>query len=710
MRLRIAAATFATVPLLVTMASCVPASEGPADDWPMFLRDASHSGLAGNDTLRASNVGQLSMRFMSNTGHWVYSSPVVATVPELGKQLVFVGNRARFVFAFDAATGEQVWRAQTDGNNVAAPAVHEGVVYVGSSGSKMHAFRAADGALLCSFNAGGILQSSPTVVDPDGSGVRVYFGDAGPTGAPDGGHVWSMHGVDPDDAFADCSADWSYDQFGDPPGSHGEAGSWSPPAFGQIAGGRRIIVVGASSMDNAAYAFDALTGARLWRFPTPARFPDADVGAGTSISAPGVNGLPDGAAYIAGKNHHVYGLNLRTGAMLWDFDTEANSPPGSNAGGRSTPVLVGDTIYVGWGEGVFAIDAVTGGMRWRFTGAARAEVVGSPAVSGPAGDRVVFAADVAGTMYGIDAQDGSLRWQYQTPELIYGSAALASGRLYFASQDGFVYSFGRVPGASARPRVAIDSPTDGASLPPGGTVAVSGVATDDAGVANVLVSVRQEAGAAWFDAASRSWVKHPVANPAAMAAPGQTSTSWTFDVPVSGNGGTFRIVADAVDGHGQHAAPVAISQFQVGNSVGAPDTAINNPTHKQVFNLPGGTAAVPITVSGTATDTAGPSPGVAEVKVVVLNLQHTEYWCGRPGCAGAGSHDGQWTSVFTAVNVPLSNPGAQSTRFSVTFPSYDHPHDYRVTAWAVDKAGHADPFKATVGKVCVRLPGDNTCN
>ena len=111
------------------------------------------------------------MRFMANTGHWVYSSPVVATVPELGKQLVFVGNRASFMFAFDAATGEQVWRANGQQQRC-APAVHKGVVYIGSSGSKMHAFRAADGALLCSFNTGGIVQTSPTVVDPDGSGVR----------------------------------------------------------------------------------------------------------------------------------------------------------------------------------------------------------------------------------------------------------------------------------------------------------------------------------------------------------------------------------------------------------------------------------------------------------------------------------------------------------------------------------------------------------
>ena len=676
----------------------------------MLMQNSRHTGLATNTSISTANVSQLGLKYMANTGNWVYSSPVVATVPALGKQLVFVGGKAKFIFAFDTANGDLVWRANIQNNSSSTGAYYNGVLYIGSSDYNMYAFNAATGQQICKFNTGGVVQSSPTVVNPDGSGLRVYFGDAGLGGAPDGGHVWSMHGVDPTDAFADCSLDWSYDHFGDPPDSHGEAGSWSDASFGQLTDGTKVVVIGASSTDNAAYAFNALTGARIWRFPTPAPYPDADVGAGTTLSPPGAL-FPDGAAYIAGKNHHVYGINLRTGAQLWDFNMEANSPPGSNQGGRSTPALVDNTIYVGWGAGVFAINATTGAMLWRYDSPNNIDVVASPAVSGPPGSRVVFAADMAGRMFALNAQNGAELWHYQAGGLIFASTAIANGNVYFGSQDGFVYDFAIGASTGTRPHATIDSPTDKATLPPGGNVTITGTASDDLGVTKVLVSVRQDSGALWWDAGASKWQKYFVANPATMTSPGAKLTDWTFSVPVSNNGGNYTINADAQDATGQHVAPVIASSFQVGNGTGAPDTVITAPTQKQVFNLPNPPASIPLTITGSATDTTGTHPGVASVKVVVENLEHIEYWCGAPACGNpAEPSANQWTTVFTGVTVPITNPGSQSVTFSVTVPSYDHEHTYRVSAWAIDNDGNPDPFKATVNKICVRMAGDTTCN
>ena len=544
MRSRLVAATVATLAATAVVASCVappqpgppgpgpttPATPGPTttspppvpatDDWPMLMHDIRHTGIAGTTALKASNASQLGMRYMTNTGNWVYSSPVVATVPSLGKQLVFVGNKAKFVFAFDAATGEQVWRSQTSSNNSSTPAVYNDVVYIGSSDFKMYAFSAVDGHQLCALQHRRRRPGLPTVVNPDGSGIRVYFGDAGLGGAPDGGHVWSMHGVDPTDAFADCSADWSYDQFGDPAGSHPEAGSWSSPSYGQLATGQRVIIIGASSTDNAAYAFDALTGARIWRFGTPAPYPDADVGAGTTFSPPGVNGLADGAAYIAGKNHHVYGINPRTGARVLGLrhggqrasGLEPRRPvhPGTRRQRRSTSA------------GVRASSPSTP-RPGRWCGASPAPTTSMSSARrrcrAPRATRWCSPPTWPGRCSASTPRPAPCVWQYQAGDLIYGSVAVAAGNVYFAAQDGFVYSFGLGAGNSARPHATIDSPTDGAVLPPGGTVPISGVATDDVAVTKVLISVRQDSGALWYDAAANKWQKYFVANPATHGQP-----------------------------------------------------------------------------------------------------------------------------------------------------------------------------------------------
>ena len=202
---------------------------------------------------------------------------------------------------------------------------------------------------ICKLNTGGIVQSSPTVVNPDGSGLRVYFGDAGLGGAPDGGHVWSMHGVDPTDTFADCSVDWSYDHFGDPPGRHGEAGSWSSPRSASSPTAPRS----SSSAPRAPTTrptrstpspATASGGSRPRRpSPTPTSAP------GTTLSPPGALlprrlGLhrrqePPRLRHQPADRREA--LGLRHGGQL---------ASGSNQGGRSTPALV-DTPSTSVGAG-----------------------------------------------------------------------------------------------------------------------------------------------------------------------------------------------------------------------------------------------------------------------------------------------------------------------------------------------------------------------
>jgi hypothetical protein len=42
----------------------------------------------------------------------------------------------------------------------------------------------------------------------------------------------------------------------------------------------------------------------------------------------------------------------------------------------------------------------------------------------------------------------------------------------------------------------------------------------------------------------------------------------------------------------------------------------------------------------------------------------------------------------------LASPKATATAWTTRFPTYDHPHTYRIAAWATDLDGQPDTSKA----------------
>ncbi len=686
-------------------------------DWPMFHRDAAHKGVSTETAISTSNVGNLGLRWQANTGSPAFTSPAVVYNAALNTVLVYVANQDGTFAAYDAATGDRVWYYKVPAHLQSSPAVYKGTVYFGASDYKLYALNATTGALQCTFFTGGAIASSPVVVDPDGGGPQgrtVYFGENGLTGTDDGGHIWAVHGVDPGDPFTNCTEAWSFDGFGDPAGSQTSAGSWSPPAFGVDGGGRAIIAVGGSSPDNSVYGLDALTGERIWRYETQTFTLDNDVGAGPTISAPGVNGFAGGVAYVAGKNRIVYALNLRTGNLIWQFSIRDDSP---NAGGatRSTASLLGNKLFIGYGEGVYALNATTGAKIWKTkqsAGISTMEVISSPAVTGPANERVLFVGDLAGTVYAFDLQTGNDVWSYQTGGFIYGSPAVSAGKVFIASSDAFLYAFGLGGGApSAPPQTTLTDPADNSTVPnPGGSLELAGSASDDAGVQRVFVAIKDRNSTKWWDGASQSWSTVFQQNEATLAAPGAGSTGWTYSVPVPPQGGVYYAQAEAIDADGQHDVSVAQVGFTVSSLGNPPETTITAPVYKQVIAFPGGVRqSFPITITGTASDTTGANRGISTVYLYVKNREHAEYYCGAGGCPAQGGATSDWSPTYQKVEASLDDPGAASTTWSYTFPTYDHPHSYYVAAWAQDLDDEIDQTRAQVQRFCVRDPGDLTC-
>ncbi len=708
--------------VFAAMLSSTSASGALADDWPMFHHDPTHSGVSTDTTISATLAPSLGVDWVANTGAAGYTSPAVVFNAQLGKSLVYVGNQSGTMAAYDANTGDRVWYYKVGSSIQSSPAVDGNVIYFGASDHNLYALNASTGQKICSFNTPGVISSSPVVANPGGTGKVVYVGENGLTGSDDGGNVWAVNAVNTSVTPTQCSTTfdlkWKFNGF-----HNALTGVWSPPAYGVDSGGRPLIVFGTGDPDDTVVAVNAVTGTKAWEYQAPIGT-DTDIGAGPTISAPGVNGFADGEVYIASKYKELYALNLKTGIRDWMFSIRNDSPTVGGGGTRSTAALLGNNLYFGYGAGLYDVNATTGARVWKTQGfsanPATPEVVSSPAIGGPANDRAMFFGDMGGAVRAYSLSGHQL-WAYNTGSFIYSSPAIANGHLYVASSNGLLYAFNVGGGVSAKPSSTISAPTNGSTVTnTGAPVTLSGSSTDDTGVSAVYVAVKNTATGRWWDPVSQTWSNVFQQFLATLGSPGSTSTSWTASFPPPADGGGFYLQADAVDSDGQHDPNLPSVKFTLTSLSSPPDTSITAPTYRQIFHPPVDPAfpcnstveckyQMPyyVNISGTATDTAGAHPGVKYVRVSVRNIQHGDYYCGDAGCPGEPSVF--WQPTFTSFLANLGSPGATSTSWSSHFLIYDHQHQYRIIAWAIDNDNVSDPVRANLAKICVNDPTYNQC-
>lgn len=206
------------------------------------------------------------------------------------------------------------------------------------------------------------------------------------------------------------------------------------------------------STNGGLYAVDTKTGVIKWRFGTEARV----------NSSPAV---ADGLVFFSSYDGNIYAVESATGKERWRFTTGGERRfAGTHLHGAipkgelmpdpydmflSSPAVVDGVVYLGSGDGsVYAIDAVSGTLRWRFkTG----DVVhASPAVA----NGVVYIGSWDSWFYALDAHSGTVMWRFKTgedPDIhnqqgISSSAAVVDGMVYFGARDGHLYAVDAVNG------------------------------------------------------------------------------------------------------------------------------------------------------------------------------------------------------------------------------------------------------------------------
>jgi len=229
---------------------------------------------------------------------------------------------------------------------------------------------------------------------------------------------------------------------------------WTFHAKGQLISSPAVagesIYVGSTA--GLLYSVEKASGIEKWRFETKSRI----------ASSPAV---ADGMVFFGAYDGNFYAVDAVTGALKWKFATEgernftakhlhglqpaAQSMPDPWDCWLSSPAVWEGTVYFGSGDGnVYALDAKTGGMRWKFkTG----DVVhASPAIA----DGMVFLGSWDSYFYALDAATGAEKWRFKTAEDgvvhnqqgIQSSAAVADGMVYFGCRDSHVYALDEFTG------------------------------------------------------------------------------------------------------------------------------------------------------------------------------------------------------------------------------------------------------------------------
>ncbi len=149
-------------------------------------------------------------------------------------------------------------------------------------------------------------------------------------------------------------------------------------------------------------------------------------GVGSLVEFPAV--VADGVAYVGNYKGHIYALNMRNGAVLW----QTRPSRGKMA---SSPAIVGDDLVVHGMDGIVRVlDRSDGRLRWHFR-------VGSPIESSPivSGGLDYFGA-WNGRVYALDLKRRKLRWSYRTGYKITSSAAIAGRTLYIGDYGGRLHA------------------------------------------------------------------------------------------------------------------------------------------------------------------------------------------------------------------------------------------------------------------------------
>ncbi len=182
----------------------------------------------------------------------------------------------------------------------------------------------------------------------------------------------------------------------------------------------RLILFSRVFDEEVVDCLDAETGLRLWRFSYAVEYSDK-YGFNSGPRASPI--ISNGAVYTYGVQGKLNCLNLKTGALVWVRDLNADfDVPSNYFGVGSTPLGDGDRLIINvggkGGPSVVSLDKRTGKTVWETRGENWGASYATPVPATIHSQRCVFVFaggridPPTGGLLGIDPKDGSVRYKF----------------------------------------------------------------------------------------------------------------------------------------------------------------------------------------------------------------------------------------------------------------------------------------------------------
>lgn len=204
-----------------------------------------------------------------------------------------------------------------------------------------------------------------------------------------------------------------------------------PPA---VAYGRLFVANNIGTL----YAVGARNGRKAWQYVSHRCVAASPAVDHHVVYEAFLNTPPCNRSSIRGLTGEVVAFAVGTGRVIW---RRTIGPT------ESSPVIVGDNVYVGdWDGRIWALRRRTGKTLWVTN--VGGQIKGGVAISGSR----LYVGNYGGRVFAINAKSGHIIWSSQDqprfghPGNFYATPSVAYGRVYIGATDGKMYSFGATTG------------------------------------------------------------------------------------------------------------------------------------------------------------------------------------------------------------------------------------------------------------------------